>query len=64
MIYRKLLANAAAQSDDTRIAAADLDGFTREPAAESGVAQLDEMVGMEHIRDRILEMVAQVQTQK
>lgn len=64
MLYRKLVTNSRTGSDGLTITAADLEGLVTPPAAETGLAELEEMVGMEHIRDRILEMVAQVELQR
>lgn len=58
MLYRKLL-----QGEGTAISAADLDGLAPEMDGRSGLDELDEMIGMEPVRDRILEMVAQVRMQ-
>lgn len=64
MMYRKLLRNAETGEDSTHIAAADIGAMAAYPAAEDALKELDGMVGMESIRDRILEVVAQVQLQK
>ncbi len=62
MIYRKLLKSSDA--GDTAITGADIQDLTQERNELSGLDELDAMVGMEPVRDRLLEMVAQVQMQK
>lgn len=64
MLYRKLLRNAEAGEDSICLSAQDAAGMSGRPDTGSGLQQLENMVGMEHIRERILEMVAQVQLQK
>ncbi len=61
MIYRKLLHS---DGTDTAITGADIRDLVQEDSESSGLAELDAMVGMEPVRDRILEMVAQVQMQR
>ncbi|MDO4568335.1 MAG: AAA family ATPase [Clostridia bacterium] len=61
LLYIKQLANVRNGVDDTRIKRGEIAGLTQESAdGMSGMAMLDELVGVEALRDRIKEIVAQI----
>lgn len=63
MIYRKQLDNALHEVDDTIIKKSEILGLaaTYSTNEKTGLAMLDDFVGMEAIRDRVEEIVAQIE---
>ncbi|MCL2332154.1 MAG: AAA family ATPase [Actinomycetia bacterium] len=64
MIYHKLLANAKKGRDDTEIMADDISALAKDVKSDtlSGFEQLDALVGMNTIKQRVREIIAQVET--
>ncbi len=64
MLYLKLLSNARTGAHDTEIRREDIAELVPDdPFAEaSGMEQLDALVGVEAIRQRIMELLAQIET--
>ena len=63
MIYRKQLHNAMADVDDTVVKKSEIQGLavSYSDADSQGLELLSQMVGMEAIRDRVEEIVAQIE---
>ncbi|MBQ8515796.1 MAG: AAA family ATPase [Ruminococcus sp.] len=64
VIYRKQLSNAERELDDTLIKKEDIIDLAADytDGKKSGLELLDEMIGMESIRSRVEEIVAQIET--
>ncbi len=66
MVYLKLLSNSRHGTADTVIRQEDIEDLCRQSAnnKKNGMEMLDDMIGMSAIKDRVTEMIAQIEMQK
>ena len=64
-IYEKARANCAAGSEDRTLRAEDIQAFARGGGADDDpAAELDALVGLDAVKQRLREIIVQIQTQK